>query len=72
MSVSNRYHLLYDGFGNKESNVQQDTIKYFSKFFDDEDKKLNFIEFVELFRPNCLLVHPHLYTLFDSLLTALI
>ena len=30
---SHRYKLLYDGYGNKESSVQQDTIKFLLKYF---------------------------------------
>jgi hypothetical protein len=33
MSACNRLHLLYDGYGNKETAIQQDTLRYFSKFF---------------------------------------
>jgi hypothetical protein len=32
-TLSHRYKLLYDGYGNKESSVQQDTIKFFLRFF---------------------------------------
>lgn len=31
--LSHRLHLLYDGYGNKEVAVQQDTLKYFTQYF---------------------------------------
>jgi hypothetical protein len=34
MTLKQRYHLLYDGFGNKEILIQQETLKYFTKYFD--------------------------------------
>ena len=67
-----RYRLLYDGYGNKESSVQQDTIKLFLKYFEEIDPKAVFYNFVNLFEPHILLAHPHLYTLFDLLVMDLI
>ena len=34
-TVAQRYRLLYDGYGNKEPGVQQDTIKLFLRYFTD-------------------------------------
>jgi hypothetical protein len=36
-TVFQRYRLLYDGYGNKESSVQQDTTKFFLRYFDEPD-----------------------------------
>lgn len=35
MTLKQRYHLLYDGFGNKEILIQQETLKYFTKYFEN-------------------------------------
>jgi len=47
-------------------------LKYFAKFFDREDKKYAFLEFIDMFRPNLLLMYPNLYTLFDSLIADIV
>ena len=39
-------------------------MRYFSRFLPNNDA---FPEFVEQFGPNTLLIHPHPYALFDSL-----
>ena len=36
-TLAQRYRLLYDGYGNKESSVQQETIKFLLIFFDKAD-----------------------------------
>jgi hypothetical protein len=69
--LAHRYRLLYDGYGNKETSVQQDTVKYFLKYFEQPSPQ-TFTAFVKLFAPNTLLAHPHLYTLFDLLLVDLV
>lgn len=48
--LSHRYHLLYDGFGNKEAAVQQDTLKYFLLSFEHPNYD-TFANFVRLFEP---------------------
>lgn len=69
MSACNRLHLLYDGYGNKEPSIQQDTLRYFTKFLDGGQ---GFAEFVDLFRPGVLLVYPHMYALLDSLICSIV
>lgn len=72
-ALSHRYKLLYDGYGNKESSVQQDTIKFFLRFFDQsEEIRKNYAKFVQMFQPSTLLAHPHLYTLFDLLIVDMV
>lgn len=47
MKVSNRIHLLYDGYGNKEVSIQQETLRYFTKYFEGEkNNKDAFSQFV--------------------------
>lgn len=71
-NLAQRYKLLYDGYGSKESSVQQDTVKFFLLFFNQPEFIHSYAEFVELFQPGTLLAYPHLYTLFDLLISALI
>jgi hypothetical protein len=72
MHLTHLYHLLYDGYGNKDNTVEQETLKYFGKFFQREDKKYAFLEFIDMFRPNLLLMYPNLYTLFDTLIADIV
>jgi hypothetical protein len=46
MNVFQRYKLLYDGYGNKESLIQQETVKFFMGFFDKKDLNEALFEFV--------------------------
>ena len=69
--LSHRLRLLYDGYGNKETAVHQDTLKYFMQFF-EHPKYNTFIDLMKMFEPDLLLSQPHLYSLFDRLLIDLL
>ena len=71
MRPQQRIRLLYDGFGNKDTSVEQDTLKYIALFFGDGENITKFRDLINLFEPEMLLLHPALYSLFDSLLSEL-
>lgn len=78
MTVSNLYKLLYDGYGSKEILVKKECLRYFAMFFapepnvmEDESRNKH-REFITMFRPEILLLNPHLYHLFDELISELL
>lgn len=79
MTISNIYKLLYDGYGSKEVAVKRECLRYFSMFFITENSEILDEEgidrhqsFVKMFRPEILLLNPHLYHLFDELISDLL
>lgn len=52
--------------------MQQDTIKFFLKYFEEADAEEPFSRFIEMFEPNTLLAHPHLYSLFNFLVADMV
>jgi hypothetical protein len=79
MTISNIYKLLYDGYGSKEVAVKRECLRYFSMFFITENSEMLDEEgidrhqsFVKMFRPEILLLNPHLYHLFDELISDLL
>ena len=78
MTVSNLYKLLYDGYGSKEILVKKECLRYFAMYFVSEpntmeDETYNKqLMFVRMFRPEILLLNPHLYHLFDELVLELL
>lgn len=76
MNITHVYKLLYDGYGSKEILVKKECLRYFSMYFLTDlesamDIENKYQEFISIFRPDILLLNPHLYYLFDQLISEL-